>query len=116
MNQYQQESLDILKEKLEQNSDLENQCLQEKIQYLIKTILDLKLIEKYDLLEDDITVEKVSDNSIAIYFSLHRNTKLVVIIDEIKYHILYKRSMKEDWQSKYVDNMTELQYIIEEFL
>lgn len=116
MNKYQKEILDIIETKLKEICDVENQNLQEKIQYLIESIFNLKLIENYDLLEDDIVIKKTSDNSIGIYFQLRKNTKLIIIIDEFKYEILFKRNIRENWQSKYIDNVTELEYTIQEFL
>lgn len=116
MNNYQKNIFNNMKYDLESYCNTDNQCLCERIQHLVDCVEKLNIIGKYDLLETDVDVRKASENSIAVYFRLRRNTKLVIIVDETKYTILNKKDMGEDWQSKYVDNITELEYSIQEFL
>lgn len=116
MNNYQRNIFNTMQSNLEEYCDIDNKCLCEKVQYLNDCIEKLDIIGKYDLLETDVDVRKASENSVAVYFRLRRNTKLVIIVDEIKYTILYKNSISDDWTTKYVDNMTELEYTIQEFL
>lgn len=116
LNKMNQEALDFLKEEIKNKSNKDNKLFYDKTQHLIKCVEELDLFAKFDLLVDDVSVERISDNSIGVYFNLARSTKLIVAINESEYVIFYKQNVKDDWQKKYVENNTELSYFISQFL
>lgn len=116
MNKYQQQVLEDLNLNIFNNSNKQNKNYFERTQHLIKTITELDIISKYDLTEDNLSVERISDSSLGVYFNLRKNTKLIIIAKETEYIIFYKQTMRDDWQKVYVENLPELKYSIEQFL
>lgn len=114
MNKYQQEIFNEVKNQLQVNTD--NKCFNEKIECLIKVIKDLDLITKYDLLQEDLSVKRISDYSIGLYINLSSRNKLAIIVNENEYIIFYKGNNEDEWKKKYVENNTELTYNIQQFL
>ena len=114
MNKYQQEVFNQLKNDLSIKTD--NKCFNEKVECLIKTIEELDLISKYDLLYQDFSLKHISDYSIGLYINLLKRNKLAIIINENEYIIFYKGNNEDDWKKKYVENNTELTYNIQQFL
>lgn len=114
MNKCQQEVFNEVKNDLEVKTD--NKCFNEKIECLIKAIKDLDLIAKYDLLQEDLSVKRISDYSIGLYINLSSRNKLAIIVNENEYIIFYKGNNEDEWKKKYVENNTELTYNIQQFL